>query len=167
MKRLFTLVITVLLSAAIIPLVENYHPYPLYNFINRNDLAIREFNNSFQNSIDADKYYGGSYWEKYRHVLVICVTDPSVIPAKNNPNVFYKTVKYSYKQLMDFQEILVNNYKKYHPDVDLGLAISVKTNKVVLFNTNRIDTAILNELVPSDSYELFNKSGNAIMVTNN
>ena len=105
----------------------------------------------FLQTIDADKYFAGSHWEKDSRMTVIYLTDLSIVNDSHiNNMVRFEYKKYSYAELELFREIVTGEFggKGW-----AGTGINSITNKIEIEFIIGTDVSALSGLVPDDAYE--------------
>jgi len=133
---------------------------------------LHNINYNFMESIDKEKYYGGSYFEgdpriydENGEILVnekgkpltnydnmklhILVTDLKIVPKEiTNPKVFFHEAKYSESELEYFIKIVGDTF----PDEMIAGWIETKTNKIEICFIDGFDVEKLTELIPEEAY---------------
>ena len=119
----------------------------------------------------SEKYYGGAYWEgeayfldekgnplldengaphlNYNRILYILVTDLKVVPKTNAQNLFFREVKYSETELINYIDTL---NEKFLSEGLVAVGLRTLENKIEITLLEGFDINKFEGIVPKDAY---------------
>lgn len=145
-------------------LVEGMKPGIEYFSDNKDGLTKMEILNriyyNYAASVGNDIFAGG-YFDRENEQLHLLVTDKKVIVDTQNTDVIFHTVKYSYNDLLKFQNIISENF---NIDAVCGTSIKTDKNKIKIYINDYTLVDEIKESIPDDAYiiEYYNSTSNAI-----
>ena len=115
---------------------------------------VRNIDYNFRQSIDEEKYYGGSYYEgdtKETQHFYILVTDINIVPKelKKVERLHFREVKYSEAELLKFIRIIEEKFL-YTGLSSVGMG--GKNNRIEIAFLEDFDIKQLDGVIPEDSY---------------
>ncbi|MGX8698788.1 MAG: hypothetical protein ACSW8F_02520 [bacterium] len=114
----------------------------------RQNAALREYAAISQQL--TDDQWGGAYFDD-EDTLHVLVTEDIPAPANLTADICFDTALYSYRQLVDFQNIIINQRKEIGFDAS---GIDQEENKVVIYCADTLDLDLLYDLIPQNSVKI-------------
>lgn len=95
----------------------------------------------------SEDIYGGSYFDDDGDLHIqICEVD-NELPCY--PGIVYEKVKYSFKQLTEFQDIVIEKHEQIGFD---SSGIRQNLNKIILYSQIDVNKELVERIIPEDAY---------------